>query len=146
MFGEFIQEQALLFIALAIIVTMLIYSYVGDRLAGFKGVNTDEATRLFNDDAFMLDVRTAAEFKEGFIGSATNVSATELSSKMNQLPKDKEKPVLVYCLTGARSARSAATLVKEGYKNVFNLSGGINAWKSAGLPVATPKSKKNKKK
>ena len=146
MFSEFVQEQALLFVALAVVIGMLAYSYLGDRLSGYKSVNTDEATRLFNDDAFLLDVRSAAEFKEGFIGEANNVSVTELTANMNKLPKDKEKPLLVYCLTGARSGRAASMLTKAGYTQVFNLAGGINAWKSAGLPVATLKAKKNRRK
>ncbi len=146
MFSEFVQEQTLLFVALAIVVAMLIYSYVGDRLSGFKSVNTDEATRLFNDGAFLLDVRGTNEYKEGFIGDAVNVTVSELGTRLNVLPKDKEKPILIYCLSGARSAKAASVLVKEGYKNVFNLTGGINAWKAANLPVAKAKSKKAKKK
>ncbi|MDA3807462.1 MAG: rhodanese-like domain-containing protein [Thiomicrorhabdus sp.] len=146
MFSEFVQEQTLLFIALVVVVAMLAYSYLGDKLSGYKSVNTDEATRLFNDDAFLLDVRTATEFKEGSIGEATNVPVTDLSANMNKLPKDKEKPLLIYCLTGARSGRAAGTLTKAGYTQVFNLAGGINAWKSAGLPVAKAKAKRNRKK
>lgn len=145
MFAEFVQQELLLFIALAIVVAMLVYSYVGDRLAGFKAINTAEAVRLYNDDAFLLDVRTAAEFKEEFIGNAVNVSVNELAAKQNQLPKDKETPILVYCLTGARSQRVAGTLAKQGYKNVYNLSGGINAWKTAGLPITSAKSKRKQK-
>jgi rhodanese-related sulfurtransferase len=146
MFSEFVQEQTLLFVALAVVIAMLAYSYLGDRLSGYKSVNTDEATRLFNDDAFLLDVRTATEFKEGSIGEATNVPVTDLSANMNKLPKDKEKPLLIYCLTGARSGRAAGTLTKAGYTQVFNLAGGINAWKSAGLPIAKAKAKRNRKK
>jgi len=146
MFAEFIQEQVLLFVALAIVIVMLSYSYLGDRLAGFKSVNTDAATRLFNDDAFLLDVRAPAEFKEGCIGNAVNINAPDVGAKLNLLPKDKEKPVLVYCLSGARSARAAGILVKNGYKDVSNLTGGITAWKNASLPVTTAKSKKNRKK
>ncbi len=146
MFSEFVQEQLLLFIALAVVVAMLVYSYLGDRLSGYKSVNTVEATRLFNDDAFLLDVRTAAEYKDGFIGEASNVPVTDLSASMNKLPKDKEKPILVYCLTGARSGRAAGVLSKVGYTQVFNLAGGINAWKSSGLPVGTAKAKRSKKK
>ncbi|WP_319381068.1 rhodanese-like domain-containing protein [Thiomicrorhabdus sp.] len=144
MFMEFVQEQALLFVALAVVVGMLVYSYVGDRIAGYKTVGCDEATRLYNDDAFLLDVRSAGEFKEGYIGEATNISVTDLNSKLSQLPSDKSQPILTYCLSGARSARAAGVLVKNGYTQVYNLSGGINAWKHAGLPVG--KSKKNKKK
>ncbi len=146
MFSEFFQEQWPLFVALLVISLMLIYSYVGDRLSGFKGVQADEAVRVFNDGAYMLDVRTAGEFKDGYIGEATNISVTELASKMGQLPADKEAPILVYCQTGARSSRAAGMLAKNGYTNVYNLAGGIMAWKNAGLPVGRQKSKKNKKK
>lgn len=146
MFSEFFQEQWPLFLAAAVITLMIVYSYVGDRLAGFKGVNTDEAVRLFNDDAYMLDVRTAGEYKEGYIGNATNISVTELASKMGHLPADKETPMVVYCQTGARSSRASGMLAKAGYTNIHNLAGGITAWKAAGLPVGRQKSKKNKKK
>lgn len=146
MFSEFFQEQWPLFLAAFVITLMLIYSYVGDRLSGFKGVNAAEAVRLFNDGAYMLDVRTAGEYKDGFIGEATNISVTELKSRMGSLPADKEASILVYCQTGARSSRAAGMMAKEGYSNVYNLAGGITAWKSAGYPVGTKKSKKNKKK
>jgi len=146
MFNEFFQEQWPLFVAVAVITAMLVYTYLGDKISGYTSVNTDQATRLFNDDAFVLDVRTAGEYKEGFIGNATNISSTEISAKLGHLPADKETPILVYCLTGARSSRAAGIMSKNGYTNVNNLAGGINAWKAAGLPVGKAKSKKNKKK
>ncbi len=146
MFSEFVEEQTLLFVALAIIIAMLVYSYLADRLAGFKPVSTDEATRLFNDGAFLLDVRASNEYKDGFIGDAKNIPVSDLKDRLNLLPKDKSKPIVVYCLSGIRSSKAASALVKEGYTSVFNLSGGINAWKAAGLPVAKAKSKKAKKK
>ena len=146
MFNEFFQEQWPLFLAVFIITLVLVYSYFGDKLAGFKGVNTDEAVRLFNDDAFLLDVRTAGEYKEGFIGEALNISVSEIDSNMNKMPKDKETSILVYCQTGARSSKAAARLAKEGYQNVFNLNGGIAAWQTAGLPVVRKKPSKKKKK
>lgn len=146
MFSEFFQEQWPLFLAVFIITLVLVYSYFGDKIAGFKGVNTDEAVRLFNDDAFLLDVRTAGEYKEGFIGEALNISVSEIDSNMNKMPKDKETSILVYCQTGARSSKAAARLAKEGYQNVFNLNGGIAAWQTAGLPVVRKKPSKKKKK
>ncbi len=144
-FMTFVEEQTILFIALAVIVGMLIYSYVGDKLAGFTSVSTDEAVRLFNQDAWLLDVRAATEYKTGFIGEATNISSTEIKSKMTSIMKYKDKPVLVYCLSGGRSAGVAKTLVKEGFTNVNNLKGGIMAWKSASLPLNTPKSVRKQK-
>lgn len=146
MFGEFVEEQFLLFVALVVVVLMLIYSYVGDKLAGFKTVSADEAIRLYNDDAFVLDVRSSSEFKDGFIGEATNVAVGDLANNLNKLPSDKSKPILVYCLGGGRSARAAGTLVKNGYTEVSNLRGGITAWKAANLPLNKQKSKKSRKK
>lgn len=146
MFSEFVQEQMLLFVALVVVIAMLIYSYIGDKLAGFKTVSADEAIRLYNDDAFVLDVRSSGEYKEGFIGEAVNIAVGDLNNNMNKLPTQKDKPVLVYCLSGARSARAASVLAKNGYNQVSNLRGGITAWKTAGLPVNKPQSKKNRKK
>jgi len=146
MINEFIQEQMLLFVAAAVILAMLIYSYVGDKISGYKSVGTDAATRLFNDDAFLLDVRTPGEFKEGAIGEATNISVTELASKIDTIKVAKDSPILVYCLSGARSGKAAGMLAKNGFTNVNNLAGGINAWRSAGLPVGSVKSKKNRRK
>lgn len=146
MFSEFFQEQWPLFLAAFIITLVIIYSYVGDRIAGFQSVNTTDAIRVFNDDAYVLDVRTSGEYNQGYIGNATNISVTELASRMGNLPADKETEILVYCQTGARSARAAGMLAKNGYTKVYNLSGGISAWQSAGLPTGRKKSKKNKKK
>lgn len=149
MYIEFIEQQALLFIALAVVLAMLIYSYVGDKLSGYQSVGADEAVRLYNQDALVLDVRTEAEYKGGFIGEAQNITPAELASKMKSLLSHKDKPVLVYCQSGGRSASAARQLVKEGFTQVSNLSGGILAWKSAGLPINTPRSlrkSKNEKK
>lgn len=146
MFLEFVQENSLLFIALAVIVVMLIYSYVGDKLAGFASVSPEEATRLYNDGATLLDVRTPEEYKSGRIGEAMNLPISQFAQKVESLKLDKSKPIVVYCQTGARSARAAGILTKQGYEKVYNLAGGIMAWKAAGLPVNMPKSKKAAKK
>lgn len=146
MFAEFVQEQFLLFIALMVVIFMLVYSYVGDKLAGFKTIGADEAIRLYNDDAFVLDVRSSNEYKDGFIGEAVNVAVGDLANNLNKLPSDKTAPILVYCLSGGRSARAAGILTKAGYTGINNLRGGITAWKAANLPLNKPQSKKSKKK
>jgi len=146
MFGEFFNEQWPLFLATFVIILMLIYSYVGDRLSGFQSVGADQAVRVFNDGAYVLDVRTAGEYKGGYIGEAINISVSDLASRMGQLPADKEASILVYCQSGARSSRAAGMIAKNGYTNVYNLSGGISTWKNANLPVGVQKSKKNKSK
>ncbi len=147
---EFVQQQWPLFLALGIIVIMLIYSYVGDRLQGFRSVGVTEATRLINDGAKVLDVRSEAEYKTGRLVDAQHIPVSQLKSKLDSLPFNKKADALVvYCATGARSARACGMLAKAGYEKVYNLSGGISAWQSGGMPVVKGakggKKKKGKK-
>ena len=145
MFAEFVEEQFILFIALGVVTAMLIYSYLGDKMSGYKTVNADEAVRLYNSDAWVLDVRSDGEFKTGYIGEAEHISSTEINQKLDSIASHKDEPVLVYCQSGMRSAAVARTLVKNGFTQVNNLSGGIMAWKNAGLPINKPVSKKKQK-
>lgn len=84
----------------------------------------------------LLDVRTAAEFKEGHIENAVNIDVKQddFMDKAKALPKDKT--IAVYCRSGRRSATAAGRMASEGYK-VVNLVGGITAWKDGGRPVTT---------
>lgn len=145
MFEAFVEEQALLFVALAVIVAMLVYSYIGDKISGIQTVSADEAVRLYNRDAWVLDVRTEGEYKTGFIGEAENISSTEIKSKVDSIISHKDEVVLIYCQSGARSAAAAKALVKAGFTNVNNLSGGIANWKASGLPINTQKTLRKQK-
>uniref|UniRef100_A0A540VBZ7 Rhodanese-like domain-containing protein n=2 Tax=Litorilinea aerophila TaxID=1204385 RepID=A0A540VBZ7_9CHLR len=80
----------------------------------------------------LVDVRTPAEFQEGFIPGAIQISLQELQQKMARIPKDR--PVIVYCRSGNRSAFAANLLMQAGYEEVYDL-GGIVDWARAGLPV-----------
>ena len=146
MFLEFMQQQWPLFVALVIIVLSLIYSYVGDRLMGYRSVDPNQATRLINDGAALLDVRTEAEYKNGHIANAVNIPISQLKRRLDKLNVSKADLVVVYCQSGSRSGRACALLAKNGYEKAYNLSGGILAWQSAGMPVTKGKPKSNKKK
>ncbi|MCU0445585.1 MAG: thioredoxin domain-containing protein [Microscillaceae bacterium] len=83
--------------------------------------------------AQLLDVRTEGEFAERHLAKALNINYNggEFAQKIAQL--DKAKPTFVYCLSGSRSRGAAAVLLKAGFKQVYDLEGGILAWQSAGL-------------
>lgn len=84
----------------------------------------------------LLDVRTAGEYKQGHLSNALQAdwtNAAEFAERVKYL--DKNKPLLVYCASGGRSGQAAEWLVKQGFSKVDNLSGGMIAWKQAGLPV-----------
>jgi rhodanese-related sulfurtransferase len=80
----------------------------------------------------LVDVRTAEEFREGHISGAINIAVQELSGKLNKIPKDK--PVVVYCRSGSRSAHAAQSLLTAGYAEVYDL-GGLFEWARQGLPL-----------
>jgi phage shock protein E len=86
--------------------------------------------------AQLLDVRRPEEYKEGHIKGATLANwQQEDQFKAQAVKLDKSKPVYVYCLSGVRSGRAANWLTQNGFTNVVNLEGGIEAWKNAGKPV-----------
>lgn len=88
--------------------------------------------RIASGQAVVLDVRAAAEFAEGHIPGARNIDYTRLPLHLHELPR--ERPILVHCLRGGRSARACALLRRAGF-DATNLAGGIMAWECAGLPV-----------
>ena len=91
------------------------------------------ATRLMNDGAIVLDVRDSGEFAGGHLPNAKNIPAGDLGKRLNELASGKA--VLLVCATGQRSGKAVGTLRKAGREQVFSLSGGLGAWRQAGLPV-----------
>lgn len=85
-----------------------------------------------DSDHFLLDVRTPEEFAGEHIAGALNISLQTLPQRLSEIPTDK--PVIVYCRSGNRSAQAMSVLRQAGYTEISDL-GGIIAWKNAGLPV-----------
>ena len=84
----------------------------------------------------ILDVRTPGEFFSGHIKNALQADWNENTEFERRLAfVDKNKPVFVYCLAGGRSAAAAEKMRTAGYKDVYELSGGTNAWRAANKPL-----------
>lgn len=133
---QFIQDNWML-VALAVVSgVMLVWSFVGARLSGVEQADTLKATRLYNDDALVLDVREDKEYAEGHIPKAKHIPLGQLADRLKELDKFKNKPVLVTCRSGQRSARACGMLKKAGFETVYNQAGGIIAWERANLPVS----------
>ncbi|MDA8129440.1 MAG: rhodanese-like domain-containing protein [Betaproteobacteria bacterium] len=133
---QFLQQNWMLVAAVTISGIMLLWSFVGSKLSGIEEADTLKATRLFNDDALVLDVREDKEFAAGHIPKAKHIPLGQLSGRLQELEKFKAKPILVTCRTGQRSARACGMLKKAGFETVYNQAGGIVAWERANLPVA----------
>jgi rhodanese-related sulfurtransferase len=82
----------------------------------------------------VLDVRNPDEWNDdlGHIDGARQVPLPELEARLGELAEYREKPVVAVCRSGGRSAQAAEMLVKAGFKQVWNLEGGMQAWRQAG--------------
>ena len=133
---QFLQQNWMLAAVAAVSGAMLVWSFIGSKLSGIEEADTLKATRLYNDDALVLDVREDKEFAAGHIPKARHIPLGQLAGRLQELEKFKAKPILVTCRSGQRSARACGMLKKAGFETVYNQAGGIIAWERANLPVA----------
>jgi rhodanese-related sulfurtransferase len=80
----------------------------------------------------VLDVREPSEYAAGHIAGSELIPLHQLSSRMSELPKDRE--IICVCASGSRSSSAARRLLNNGY-TVLNLNGGMARWQHAGLPI-----------
>jgi rhodanese-related sulfurtransferase len=85
------------------------------------------------EDLLLVDIRTPAEVVQGAIPRATHIPMHLLPLRAAELPKDKD--VVLYCRSGARSYHACQFLVQQGYSNMLNLRGGIIAWARHGCEI-----------
>lgn len=139
-FTEFALQNWLLFAAAFAILGMLMGTEILHRVRGITTVNPNEALRLINDqDAWVVDIRDAGEYKGGHIPQARHIPSAMLKDRISELAKAGDKPVIVYCRSGAAAQSACALLKKNGITHVHNLSGGLNAWQDASLPISRKK-------
>ena len=102
----------------------------------YKNVNVTEAKKMIDKQKVVLvDVRTDGEWKAGHLKGAKHIdiSRSDFDKKITALKKSST--VVVYCAVGGRSSRAAGLMAKKGFKKVYNMDGGINAWASKGYPI-----------
>ncbi len=93
----------------------------------------DLARRLEGGGVSVIDVRGASEWAEGHVPLARNLHYGSIGARAGELPRDGA--LVLHCETGSRSAIAASRLAALGFRNVFNLAGGLDAWRAAGLPA-----------
>ncbi len=92
-------------------------------------------TQMNESNSQIVDVRTPEEFAEGHIGKAVNMNVNDNDFESKIATLDKEKPVMVYCRSGGRSAKAAGILKEKGFKHVYDLDGGMIGWNEANKPT-----------
>ena len=103
-------------------------------MPGFKDVDPNFVVEATANGAHLIDVRTEAEVAQGMIDGAVHIPLHLLPLRAADIPQDK--PVVIYCRTGARSSQACAFMAAQGFDNMHNLAGGIQSWARSGHPLS----------
>ena len=98
--------------------------------ANIPTITSDEAREYLNDSNYQfIDVRTDSEYTSGHIPKSIHIPLHEIQNRLSEIDSLKNKNIIAYCRSGARSSKATKILIEAGFK-VLNLSGGVLSWKS----------------
>lgn len=119
-----------------VLASLIVYVEARQLTRGFAELGLVQAVQLVNADAVVLDLRSPESYQVGHIGGARNVPMERLADEIEKrLANLKERPILTYCDNGATGARAAAELTRRAFKKVYNLRGGLDAWRRENYPL-----------
>jgi rhodanese-related sulfurtransferase len=130
---DFIQQNLISVFIAALVLWMLWRRVVAPGLSGVKGISAAEYMNFRNEPHTLVDVRTNGEWSSGHAPKALHIPLSEFNQRQREIAQDR--PVVVVCASGNRSAVAATSLARSGHESVYNFAGGMGSWKSAGLPV-----------
>lgn len=113
-------------------------------LAEVQHVSPVRAKLMANQGTLLLDLRSAEEVaaKSYDVAKQINIPLADLEARLSELPKDE--PIILACRIGNKSAQAAAILAENGFTNLINLDGGIEAWEARNLTVVEAGTKAKK--
>jgi len=126
-------------ILLAVAVIVFLIASAGGGQSSSAGrlpasVSVEEAHQMYEEGAFVLDVRTAEEWNEYHAPNTTLIPLDELAARVNELPKDQ--PIVVVCRSGNRSQTGRDILLQAGF-NATSMNNGLNVWRDSGYPIVS---------
>lgn len=125
-------------ISVLFFISALFFASCNGQNPSIKNLDANSFEQGINRDSVqIIDVRTPEEYKAKHIAKAKNidVNGNDFERQMNGL--DKTKPIYIYCLAGSRSKKASDWAAKNGFNEIYNFDGGINAWLAANKPVVT---------
>lgn len=134
--AQYVTEHPWL-VAMAVVAALLVIVFeIRARRDAFAAISPQDLIRLQNQGGIVLDLRSSADYAAGHIGSARDFDSAQILTANETLRKYKEKPVIVYCESGSTGASAARVLSGQGFKQAYNLRGGLAAWRADNLPLA----------
>ena len=133
---QFVVAQWQLVLIFVLSGAMLLWPLVQRQISGTTDIGTLQLTQLMNNEkAVTLDVRETKEFVDGKLPGAIHIPLSQLKDRMGELDKYKERPVITYCGRLQRARSANGELGRAGFTKLYTLTGGLKAWKDAGLPL-----------
>jgi rhodanese-related sulfurtransferase len=130
-------RRPLVQIGIVAVVALVVYLLVA-TLSGAGGglpstISVDDAYAMYQDGAFVLDVRTVEEWNEYHAPNTTLIPLDELTSRVNEVPRDR--PIVVICRSGNRSDEVREIMLNAGFTNVTSMDGCLKDWRTRGYPI-----------
>lgn len=130
---EFMQQNAV-YIFMALLLGWIVWQrFIWPKMSGVKSMSATEYMQMRNKSHTLVDVRQLGEWQSGHAPHALHIPLNEISQRMHEVSKDQ--PVILICASGTRSSMAATAFANGGYSDVYNFSGGMASWSSAGLPT-----------
>lgn len=133
--GSFIVNHWVLVTLFVVLAAMILSDALNRKISGINPLGTAEAIQIVNQrNGLFLDIRETVEFKKEHIAESMSLPLSTLETNIAKL-KDPTQPIILICVSGQRSRTAAKQLRSNGFSDISVLSGGLNAWKDAKLPL-----------
>jgi rhodanese-related sulfurtransferase len=135
LFLEFLAQQWILALALLAVIAMLV---VHETRKSGPSLSPQQAINLVNSEqGVFLDLRDAADYKQGHIVDALHIPAAKLPERMAELEKYKSKPIILVCKMGQQAGTAGKQLKAENFERVYKMTGGMMEWSNLQLPTVS---------
>jgi rhodanese-related sulfurtransferase len=132
---QYIHLNPLLAAATVVVLALVIVFEIRARTESFAAVSPQDAIRLMNRGAVVIDLRSAEQYAAGHLAGARRLDGEQVLKAGEMLKKYKQRPLIVYDESGSLGGSAARRLQAQGFTQVFNLRGGLAAWRSDNLPL-----------
>ena len=132
---QYIQVNHWLVAVTVVVLVMVLVVEIRARAESFAALSPQDAIRLMNRGAVVIDLRPAEQYAAGHLSGARRMDGEQILKAADTLKKYKQKPLIVYDESGSLGGSAIRQLKAQGFEQAFNLRGGLAAWRADSLPL-----------
>jgi rhodanese-related sulfurtransferase len=133
--AEFASNHPFYVLSVAVALVAVVFYEIRLKHRGYTRISANDAVKLINRGAIVIDVRKPEEFQGGHILNAKNIELETLEADPSAVRKRKNKAVLTVCDNGMKSGRAASALRKSGVEHAYSMKSGLASWRAENLPL-----------